>query len=175
MRLTSAILTAALLVIAASTAADGRGILIEGAGRQQDVSIGRKTQIGRSESGILLLGEFSTQELSSDMPVETAFPSNLRFPRKCIEPPKRTSSRRGFRYGEGLAYSPGTRNIGHYRSNAFQYGSGIGYGNRFSYGSGLRYSGPVRYRDRQAYKPNINYGSGMRYGEDLRREMGRQR
>ena len=145
MRLAAAILTITFLAFAASTTADGRGIRIEGVGHQQDVSIGRETQVGRSESGILLLGEFPTEQLPGAMPFEITFPSNPRFPRKRIETPQRSRSGRGFRYGEGLGYAPGTRNAARYRTTAFQYRPRIRHGNSFSYGSGLRYGQELRH------------------------------
>ena len=175
MRLTSAILTGALILIAASTTADGRGIRIESVGSQQNISIGREARIRRSESGILLLGEVLTEKPPRARNLEPRPFSNFRFRRKPVKPSKRTSSRRGFRYAEGLAYSPGTRNVGRYRSDTFRYGSGFRHNTSFSYGGGGRYSGPVRYRNRDAYKPNIQYGRGIRYGEELRQATGRQR
>ena len=174
MRLASAILTVTFLATAAFTTADGRGIRIEGVGRQQDVSIGRETQIRRSESGILLIGEVSTDTLPLAASFETPFSSNFSPRPKSIDLSLRSRSRRGFRYGEGLGYSRTTRNAARYRSTTFHYGSGIRYGSSFSYGNGRGYRGPVRHRKRDAYKPNIQYGSGLRYGQELRHAIGRQ-
>ena len=174
MRLASAILTVTFLAAAASTTAATRAIRIEGVGRQQDVSIGRETQVRRSESGILLFGEVSTDTLPLAASVETPFSSNFSSSPKSIELPPRSRPRRGFRYGEGFGYSRTTRNAARYRSTTFHYGSGIRYGGSFSYGSGRGYRGPVRHRKRHAYKPNIQYGSSLRYGQELRHAIGRQ-
>ena len=170
----SPVLVAGLFAVMASATADARTIRIEGAGRQQDISIGREIQVARSESGILLIGEIKTREPRAAVLVAPTFPRNLRYRRTSVEPARRSRSRRGFRYGEGLGYSPGTRNTGQYRTARFQYGSGIRYGSGFSYGGGGGYSGPLRYRGLDGYKPNIPYG-GKRYGEQLRRDIGRQR
>ncbi len=86
MRLTSAILTGALILIAASTTADGRGIRIEGVGSQQNISIGREARIRRSESGILLLGEVLTEKPSRARNLEPRPFSNFRFRRKPVKP-----------------------------------------------------------------------------------------
>ncbi len=174
MRLASAILTVTFLAAAASTTAATRAIRIEGVGRQQDVSIGRETQVRRSESGILLFGVVSTDTLPLAASVETPFSSNFSPSPKSIELSPRSRPRRGFRYGEGFGYSRTTRNAARYRSTTFHYGSGIRYGGSFSYGNGRGYRGPVRHRKRDAYKPNIQYGSGLRYGQELRHAIGRQ-